>query len=51
MTQVVLFKLSPHCIRQIVICVSVILQMHFDVMQELVVLGEYRNDGDLKLIR
>ena len=51
MAQVVLFKLPLHRIRYIIVWVSVILQMYFDVTNELVVLSEYRNDWNWKLMR
>ena len=43
---VVLVKLPHRCVNYIVIGVSVILQMYFDITQELVILGEDRNNGD-----
>jgi hypothetical protein len=46
-TEVVLFELSLHRLGYIVIRVSVVLQVHFDIAHELVVLGEYRNDRNL----
>jgi hypothetical protein len=47
MTQVVLFKLPLCLVRySIIIWVSVILQVPFDITQELVVLGEYYDDRD-----
>ena len=50
MTQVMLFKLPLCLIRySIGIWVSVILQIHFDITQKLVVLGEYHYDRDLDL--
>jgi hypothetical protein len=46
MTEVVPLKF-PHChIKYIVIGISKILQINFDIPQELVILGEYCNDRD-----
>ena len=46
MMEVVLLKLSLRLNRYIVIRVSEILQIYFDISQELIVLGEYHNDRD-----
>jgi hypothetical protein len=46
MTEVVLLKMSLHHNRYIFIGVSEILQIYFDISQELIILGEYRNDWD-----
>ena len=44
--KVVLVKLLHCLIKYIVIRISEILQMYFDIAQELVILGEDRNNGD-----
>lgn len=49
MTQVVLFKLSLRRNWYTFIRVSIVLQKHSDITKELVVFGEYCDDGDLKL--